>query len=207
MSSLLDLFFAGTETTALTLSWAMLYLTFFSEAQEKLCEEINRVVGDSRLPRLSDDAQMPYTKAVVLEVLRMSSLLPLGVFRSTLDNVELCSYNIPKNTMVLANFYGAHHDQDYWGDPEVFRPDRFLSPDGKSIVKHDNFLPFSVGKRACVGEALAKNEIFLFLAFIFQRFNVSLDPSNVNPSLEPTVAFTLMPPDHKLVFSQRKQQQ
>ncbi|CAL8112753.1 unnamed protein product [Orchesella dallaii] len=202
LTTLLDLFFAGGETTANTIHWICLYLAVHPHVQKKLQDEIDNVVGNSRMPSLSDELNMPYTQAVIQESMRFTSLTPVAIFHSTTQNVNLRGYKIPQNTMVLMNLYSAHHDKEYWGDPEVFRPDRFLDDEGK-VIKHEPMLTFGAGKRVCIGETLARNEIFLWITSLFQNLSILPDPANPNPSLEPIVTWILMPPHHRLMFTQR----
>lgn len=107
---------------------------------------------------------MPYTEAVLQEVLRFSAMVPLGVTHKALREVEFHGFTIPKGTLIFANLYWAMHDPKIWGDPETFRPERFLSEDGKSVLKHEALLPFSTGKRVCLGEEITtrydKNDSF-----------------------------------------------
>ncbi|ODM92124.1 Cytochrome P450 2J6 [Orchesella cincta] len=202
LSTLLDLFFAGGETTANTIHWTCLYLASFPKVQKRLQDEVDSVIGNSRLPALTDEISMPYTCAVIQESMRFTALIPLAIFHSTTQDVELKGYKIPANTMVLMNVYSALHDKEYWGDPEVFRPDRFLDDEGK-LIKHEPMVPFCPGKRVCIGEVLARNELFLYITSLFQTFSISTDPANPNPSLDPIVTWIQMPPDHHLMFTQR----
>lgn len=84
----------------------------------------------------------------------------------------------------------------------MFRPERHLEADGK-IIKHDALIPFATGKRACIGEVLARNELFLWIVSLFQNFTIVPDPSNPDPSLDPVVTWILLPPDHHLIFKRR----
>ena len=86
----------------------------------------------------------------MFEVLRFSALVPLGVFHSTTEDAVLDGYLIPKDTLVVSNLYAALHDP-VWGDPENFRPERFLLPDGTVDRFNEAFIPFSTGKRVCLG--------------------------------------------------------
>lgn len=203
LSTLLDLFFAGGETTANTIHWICLHLAAHQDAQKMLQQEIDTVIGHSRKPQLSDESSMPYTFAVIQESMRLASLVPFGIFHSTTNDVTLRGYKIPKDTMVLMNIYSALRDKEYWKpDPETFRPERHIDSNGK-IIKHDPMLTFSVGKRVCIGETLARNELFLWVTSLFQNFSVTPDPEKPNISLEPIVTWILLPPDHHLVFKQR----
>ena len=146
---------------------------------------------------------MLYLEATIHEVLRFSSLAPLGAPHKALEEVQFHGYTIPKGSMVLANIYKATREVDVWGDPEVFRPERFLASDGKSLVRYDAWMPFAVGKRTCLGETLAKDELFLFIGNLFQTFKVSTLPGEAAPSLEPFPGGILVPRPHKLIVTER----
>lgn len=96
--------------------------------------------------------RMPYTEAVLLETLRKSSLLPMGVLHRMLSDHVFHGYVFPKHCTVIPNLYAYHHDPDVWGDPENFRPERFLSEDGSKVIRRDSIMPFSVGRRVCLGK-------------------------------------------------------
>lgn len=204
LTVMLDLFFAGTESTSNTMNWLFLFLSTNLDKQEKLLHEIDTVIGPSRVPALADRDSMPYTEAVIQEVVRYSSIAPIGIFHKTTDALRVQNYVIPKNTMLILNLYACHHDREYWGDPEKFRPERFLCEDEKSVVKHDAFLGFSIGKRACLGEKLARDELFLFITTIFQQYRVAVDPENPNPTYDPIVSFLLTTQPHNFVLNRRE---
>jgi len=117
--------------------------------------------------------RMPYTQATIHEVLRMSSMVPLGIMHRTLCDKEVRGFSIRKGTVVLGNLYSAHHNKKYWNDPEKFLPERFLTKSGEKLKNSPAFVPFEVGKRRCLGENLAMETLFLFIASIFQNFRVS----------------------------------
>jgi cytochrome P450 len=119
---MLDFFTAGQETTATTLTWAVLYLATHPKVQKKLQEEIHRVIGKNRKPTLADKASLPYVEATMQEVFRMSSIVPMGVFHTTMANVSFRGFEIPKNTYVFSNIHGALRDPNVWKDPETFSP-------------------------------------------------------------------------------------
>jgi cytochrome P450 len=148
---------------------------------------------------------MPYTEATIMETLRFSSLIPTGVWHSTLRDVEFHGFLIPKDTMIIPNLYAVHHDARIWGeDVETFNPERFLSPEGRGVVRPEAFIPFSTGRRLCIGENLAKDELFLIIAAIFQTFHVETDPSEPPPSLEPVPGPVSSPKPHQLIFRLRQ---
>ncbi len=107
-------------------------------------------VLNGRPPALEDKQRMPYVEAVLHEVLRFCNVVPLGIFRATSQDAVVRGYTIPKGTMVITNLYSVHFDEKYWSDPSIFCPERFLDCNGK-FVRHEAFLPFSIGKRQIFG--------------------------------------------------------
>ncbi|XP_064113300.1 cytochrome P450 2L1-like isoform X1 [Macrobrachium nipponense] len=179
-----DMFSAGSDTTTYTMKWLVLHMAAFPDVQRKLQQEIDKVLQKDVLPTLEDRQSMPYTEAVVNEVLRKSSLTNIGVAHSAVKDTTLSGYRIPKDTLVTSASMAIHHDERYWEEPHRFLPERWLSPEGKFVMKKEGFLPFGTGKRACIGESLARTEIFIFTASIFQKFNVSA-PNGLQVDLLP----------------------
>jgi len=199
-----DLFGAGSETTSNTLTWAILYLITHPKVQEKLHREIDQVIGKNRLPTLADKSKMPYTEAITNEILRKSSLVPQGLFHCAMKDSQLNGFDIPKDTIIMANMYYVHHNPKIWGeDAAKFNPDRFMSKDGKNFVKNENLFAFSYGKRVCLGENLGRDEFFLFFTSIFQRFQIQKDPSKPEPTLEPEYGFILSSKPFSCVMKDR----
>lgn len=98
-----------------------------------------------------------------------------------------------------------HMDKEYWGDPENFRPERFFNPEGKVDLKKDITLPFGAGKRLCAGETFARNVTFLFVAAMYQNFNIKLPPKqNINDIVKrKTVGLITTTPDFWIHFEAR----
>ncbi|KAH9510291.1 cytochrome P450 2 sub U member 1 [Bulinus truncatus] len=178
------LFIAGSETTSSTILWCLLYVLNYPEVQSKIFNEIQEQIGTERLPNMADKPKMKYLKAFIMEVQRVTSIVPLGLPHLCSKESTVAGYTIPKGTIVLPNLDAVHKSKEIWGDPETFRPERFLDEQG-NIVKREELIPFSMGRRACLGESLAKMELFLFLCGLFQRFEF-LPPStnNVPPLTE-----------------------
>lgn len=187
-----DLFAAGMETTATTLCWAVIYLLYYPQVQEKCYQEIYKTVGTERLPSMQDKLQLPYLEATIMEVLRICNLVPFGVQHSVSRDVVFNGYCIPKNAIILPLMESILSDEQIWSEPKVFKPERFLDQDGK-IVRPEEFIPFSLGRRMCLGESLARMELFLFLSAMIQRFTFLPPEDGEMPSLEGILGVTLSP--------------
>ncbi|XP_041646824.1 cytochrome P450 2J4-like [Cheilinus undulatus] len=192
----LDLFGAGTETTATTLNWGLLYMIYYPQIQEKVHAEIDAVIGSSRVPSLNDRENMPYTNAVIHEIQRMGDIAPLNLFRMATKDTTLDKYTVPKGTIILSTLNSVLHDETMWETPHSFNPQHFLDQDGQ-FRKRDAFLPFSAGKRVCLGEQLARMELFLFFTSLLQRFSFTA-PEGEQPSLEFNLGGTRCPKPYRL---------
>ncbi|XP_015193959.2 vitamin D 25-hydroxylase isoform X1 [Lepisosteus oculatus] len=186
-----ELIIAGTETTTNALRWAMLYMALYPSMQGKVQKEIDSVVGKSKLPSLDNKPKMPFTEAVLHEVLRFCNIAPLGIFRATSEDTVVRGYSIPRGTTVITNLYSVHFDEKYWRKPEQFSPERFLDCHG-NFIKREAFAPFSLGRRHCLGEHLARMEMFLFFTTLLQRFTLQF-PQGSEPTLTPKLGMTLQP--------------
>ncbi|XP_053177695.1 cytochrome P450 2J4-like [Scomber japonicus] len=192
----LDLFLAGTETTSTTLQWALIYLIKNPDIQKKVQAEIDSVIGQIRQPTMADRPNLPYTDAVIHEIQRMGNILPLNGLRMASKDTTLGSYFIPKGTSLMPMLTSVLFDKTAWETPDTFNPGHFLNADGK-FVKREAFLPFSAGKRVCLGEGLAKMELFLFLVGLFQKFSFSA-PDGVVLSTEGAIGATNVPHPFKV---------
>ncbi|KAJ9576498.1 hypothetical protein L9F63_025608 [Diploptera punctata] len=164
MQICMDFFIAGAIPIGATLDFLVLMMLLHPQVQQKVQKEIDTVVGRNRLPQLSDRNNLPYLEAVLMEVQRMFIVTPVtGPRRVTKDTV-LCGYDIPKDTTVLISLWSVHRDVKHWGDPDVFRPDRFIDNKGE-LIKDDWLLNFGVGKRRCLGEALGRSCVFSILCW------------------------------------------
>ena len=189
-----ELFVAGMETTASTLSWAMLYLIHNPNIQDMLHQELDDVIGPNRLPDLEDKKKLPYLEATIAETLRISSIGPLAIPHKATVDTTLQGYHIPKGATVLVNLWSLHHDPHIWDAPNEFRPERFLDEDGNFVPPKANvFLPFSGGRRGCLGEPLARIELFLVLARLLHSFKFENPPGCDLPTLEPDGGLVLTP--------------
>ncbi|XP_008586307.1 PREDICTED: cytochrome P450 2J2 [Galeopterus variegatus] len=193
--STLDLFFAGTETTSTTLRWGLLYLALYPEIQEKVHAEIDRVIGQWRQPSTATRESMPYTNAVIHEVQRMGNIIPLNVPREATADTTLAGYHLPKGTTILTNLTALHRDPTEWATPDTFNPEHFL--ENGQFKKREAFLPFSIGKRACLGEQLAKSELFIFFTSLLQKFTFK-PANNEKLSLKFRMGLTISPVSYRI---------
>uniref|UniRef100_A0A673ANH6 Cytochrome P450 2J2-like n=1 Tax=Sphaeramia orbicularis TaxID=375764 RepID=A0A673ANH6_9TELE len=199
--SVLDLFGAGSETTSTTLRWAFLYMVKYPEIQERVQAEIDSVIGQSRPPSVDDRADLPYTDAVIHEVQRMGNIVPLSLPHVTNRDVHLRGYTIPKGVTIIPNLTSVLFDKREWKTPFTFNPGHFLNEEGK-FVKPAAFIPFSAGKRLCLGENLARMELFLFFTSFMQRFTFSMPPG-VKPVLDYRFGVTLSPVHYEICAKPR----
>ncbi|XP_078689230.1 cytochrome P450 2U1-like [Branchiostoma floridae x Branchiostoma belcheri] len=176
-----DLFVAGSETTSTTLTWALLYMVLYPEVQQKVQEEIDSVVGQDTVLSVTHRGQLPYTEAVITEIMRIKSVTPMGLPRATSNNANLFGYDIPEGTMVWPVLWSVFYDPVHYPEPEVFKPQRFLDENGK-FVKNQTFIPFSTGRRICLGENLAKMELFLLFTHLLRHFTFKLPEGAAKPT-------------------------
>ena len=173
----------------------MLYMGRYPEVQAKVHKELDQVVGEGRVPSLDDKPSLPYTEAVVMEIQRYASIVPQGVSHTVTKDVTVNGFTLPKDAMVVPLMKELLQGS-YWEDGETFRPERFLDSDGK-CKKDDHLIPFSIGelvlhnistqlqfsgKRQCLGETLAKAELFLFFTGILQQFQIKPEVDGELPS-------------------------
>ncbi len=202
----LDLFSAGIENVSHTLLWSMVYMLHNPEVMQKVQAELNEKVGEARLPTLDDCRELPYTRATMCEVMRMSSVVPTGVTHSVNSPTEFDGYTLPANVHIVPLLHSVHHDPSAWDEPESFRPERFLSADGADVVKPPSFMPFGTGQRVCIGDRMAEQELFLFFASLLHVFSVRQsdkmeDAKTPLPSLRGLPGASLRPAPFKAHFA------
>ncbi|XP_062620092.1 steroid 17-alpha-hydroxylase/17,20 lyase-like [Saccostrea cucullata] len=204
VQTIADIFFAGVDTTRFTMDWFVYFMTRFPETQIKCQEEIDRVVGSGR-PSMKDRSSLHYTEGCLFETLRLANVAGLGIPHKTICDTQVGGYDIPKSTTVLINFWALHHDTKYWKDPEQFDPTRYLDEDGKmKPTKPESWLPFSAGRRVCLGETVAKPELLLLCANLLQRFDIRLpDGVKANPEYNLKGFGIELPSDYKIVVKER----
>ncbi|XP_042185975.1 cytochrome P450 1B1-like [Oncorhynchus tshawytscha] len=193
-----DLIGAGLDTVSTCLHWMLLLLVKYPNIQTRLQEQIDKVVGRDRLPCIEDKANLAYLDAVIYETMRYTSFVPLTIPHSTTSDVTIEGFHIPKDTVVFINQWSVNHDPLQWKDPHLFDPSRFLDESGaldKDLTS--SVMIFSAGKRRCIGDQIAKVEVFLFSAILIHQCTFEDNPSQ-DLSLDCSYGLTLKPLNYKI---------
>ncbi|KAG2455941.1 CP2K1 protein, partial [Polypterus senegalus] len=239
--TVLNLFVAGTDTTAMTICWCLLLMAKYPEVQRKedglvggfdshshlvcprilslttddqacllsqpgqLQQEIDNTIG-TRPPKMEDQKEMTYTKAVIHEIQRFSNIVPLNLPHKVTTDVHFRGYLIPKGTTVIPLLTSVLRDEAHWATPNEFNPSHFLDADG-NFVENKAFLPFSAGPRVCVGKTLTRMELFLFLTALLQNFTFTPPPGVTTDQLDltPAIGLLLSPTPQELCAIRRSQ--
>ena len=193
-----DLFGAGSESTATAIQWAVLYLLKHPEIQKRLHEDIDSVIADNELAHLDDKVKLPYVEVFIMEVLRIANIAPLALPHSatTDSEVVLEGFRIPDGCSIIFNLDSVLQDPDIFENPTQFNPDRFLDEDGK-IIRPKELIPFGMGRRVCLGEAVAKMEMFLFLTTMLKTFDIVLPEDNCELDFKGILGATYSPKPFK----------
>ncbi len=174
---------AGTETTALTLAWALYEASRNPEAADRIRREGEEVYGD-REPTAADYSQLAYTRAVIQETMRLYPPI-WGLMRLAAKPDVIAGKEIRPGDRVVMFAYGAHHNPKFWDEPEAFRPERWMAGAAKKQVKY-SYLPFGGGKRSCIGGAMSQVENTLALSLLLRRFRpeyVGQNPAGINATV------------------------
>ncbi|XP_013420993.1 cytochrome P450 2J6-like [Lingula anatina] len=200
---IVDLYLAGTDTTANALRWSLVHMVNHPDVQKRVQKEIDQVIGQGRVAKMEDKASMSFTEATILEVFRMSTVVPMGGPHATSESTTLAGYTIPKDTIILGDLYRVLHDKNNFEDPYKFKPERWLDGDGK-VIKSDKMIPFSIGPRICLGKGLAEMESFIFFTTLLQNFTFKV-PEGDNPpnGVEGLHAITFSPHDYNVCTVRR----
>ncbi|MCP3768113.1 cytochrome P450 [Streptomyces sp. MAR25Y5] len=190
-SEILTLAVAGTETTASVLSWALYELARHPDAEDRVLDELDEVLG-GRAVTFEDLPRLPFLNRVVTETLRLHHTGWL-VTRRTVTETRLGRWTLPPGTELAYCQHALHRDPELFPDPSAFLPDRW--PDGGPPP---GFLPFGAGKHKCIGDRFALTELLTALATILRRVRLTLSPGQV---VEPVARATVRP--RRLVMTVR----
>ncbi|ORY81226.1 cytochrome P450 [Leucosporidium creatinivorum] len=198
----IDHFLAGTETTSTTLTYALYTLSKRPDVMATLQEELDEATPNAELIGLQEAGRLPYLNAVLKETMRLCTAGPGTFDRIAKDGMDVHGFYLPPGTVVGLQSFTLHRDPSVWGDPFVFRPERWLE---ETQEMKASFIPFSVGGRACPGLNLAWVDMRLLLSAIARRFNVSPAPETTDESMAPFDLATVSPMsgECKLFFEPR----
>ncbi|KAJ7310003.1 cytochrome P450 [Mycena albidolilacea] len=172
------LYAAGAETSAGQMEWFMISMILYPEVQTAAQQQLDEIVGRGRMPTLADYDHLPYIRAIVREVLRWRTVLPLGLPHRLSEDDWYEGFLIPKDSVIIPNIWGMNHDPAIYGvDVEIFRPERYLSESGElkpppKDTKQEGHCSYGFGKRICVGRHIANRSLFIEVAAILWSFNI-----------------------------------
>ncbi|XP_047077158.1 geraniol 8-hydroxylase-like [Lolium rigidum] len=165
-----DLFIAGSDTSSITVEWAMVELLRNPSSMTKAHEEIAQVIGSGRSVEESDIDQLPYLQAVVKETFRLHPPAPFLLPRKAQETIKIAGYMVPQGARVLVNVWAIGRDEAIWPKPDKFMPERFIGREVDYKGGDFELLPFGAGRRMCPGVPLATRMVHLVLAILLNRF-------------------------------------
>ncbi|CUA67256.1 O-methylsterigmatocystin oxidoreductase [Rhizoctonia solani] len=187
---LITLVGAGRETTVNTLLMFFLAMVLHPEVQKKAQEELDSVIGNTRLPNFEDRPQLVYIERVIQELLRWSPVIPLTPHTCFQDD-SYKGYHIPEGAILVGNIWAMTRDETVYKDPEAFDPDRFLEPSTPSAPT------FGWGRRRCPGVHFAEASLFISIASILMAFDIGVaqdeNGKDILPSGKVTNSLVLAP--------------
>ncbi|CAN1194304.1 Demethylepipodophyllotoxin synthase [Linum perenne] len=172
-SACLNLIAGGTDTTTLTLTWAISLLLNHPNILEKAYKELDKTVGRQRLIKESDIPSLTYLQSIVKETLRLYPAAPLSGPRVFTQDCTLGGYHIQKGTQLITNIWKIQHDSRVWVDPMEFQPERFLGQNFDFKGRNYEYIPFGSGRRSCPGIAFGIEMVHLTLASFLHAFEIS----------------------------------
>lgn len=169
-----DLWTGGLETVVTTIRWGILHMVHNPGIQRKIQQELDEKVGHKPL-ELIHRQQTPYFHATIDELQRIANVLPWNIPHTLNKDTVICGQRIKAGVTVMPQIGCVHFDEHMFPNPECFNPSRFLDDQG-NYQPSNNLIPFSVGKRACLGESLARMELYLVFGTLLQNFTFEVDP-------------------------------
>ncbi|KAL9545710.1 hypothetical protein MBANPS3_007016 [Mucor bainieri] len=205
-----DFILAATDTTSVTLAWSFAILCYYSDVRQKLIQELDAFISaHGRIPSFQERNDIPYTVAVMRECMRYRSMTPIGVPHSVDQDVVVDGYLLPKGCTLVSSTGSMHMNPNYYADPKVFKPERFLN-NNKTMMAAANgrlndrdHFAFGWGRRICPGIYLAEMEIFYVFVQIFARADIL--PDMTLPDIDGVLAagLTFTPNPYTLKFVAR----
>ncbi|KAL3829595.1 hypothetical protein ACJIZ3_018397 [Penstemon smallii] len=172
---LLDLFSAGTDTSSITVEWALTELMRNPEIMLKAQNELRNIIGHTeQIIQESDIPKLPYLRAVIKETFRLHPAAPLSVPHKPKEDMEVNGYIVPKNSQISINIWAIGRDSCAWSEPDLFKPERFLERETDFHGQHFELIPFGGGRRMCLGMPLANRTVDLMVATFIHNFDWKL---------------------------------
>ncbi|PAV17646.1 cytochrome P450 [Pyrrhoderma noxium] len=162
-------FAAGIATITATVEVFLMAMLHYPECLNKARSEIDSIVGRDRMPSFEDMNSLPYTNALIKEVLRWKPIARTGFAHATTKDDTYKGFYIPKGSVVYANIYAISKDSDIFPEPDSFIPERFISPTHPRVINFD--LPFGFGRRICPGKQVALQAVFIIISRLIWGFN------------------------------------
>nr|XP_056705952.1 cytochrome P450 2J2-like [Euleptes europaea] len=192
-----DFFIAGSDTTVNTVLWGLLLIAMHPDIQAKVHKEIDDVLDSFQSFEYRDKKKLPYTTAVIHEILRAHPILTFGIPRRCVADLNVLGFFIPKGTCVNLDLDSIFFDPKIWDAPTEFNPNNFLDKDGHFVEKEE-FIAFGAGARVCLGEQLARTELFVFFTSLLRSFTFQLPEGVTENGKKPMSGFTTATPPYKI---------
>ncbi|KAL4069143.1 cytochrome P450 [Scleroderma yunnanense] len=197
-----SMFGAGTDTTASAITFMIMSAALHPEAQAKVHEELDAVVGRNKLPTFADWENLPQLTAFMLENLRWRPIAPGGLPHRATKDVIWNGYVIPAGTCVIGNIWAIAHDPEIFPNPDEFDPQRWIDANGN--VRQDlEFFSFGFGRRVCPGRHVANRSMFINTAYMLWSFRISEDPALPIDSLAFLDTIVVHPDPFKVIIEPR----
>ncbi|XP_063162794.1 cytochrome P450 2A3-like [Candoia aspera] len=181
-----DLFIAGTDTIAVTLSWGLFFMVAHPDIQEKVQKEIENALDPHKTICYEDRKKLPYSHAVIHEIQRLSSNPFFTLSRLCTTDLNIFDSYIPKGSLVIPDLCSVLLDPRQWETPQKFNPKHFLDEDGKFVFRED-FFTYGAGCRECLGKTLAQMELFIFFTNLMKTFTFQQPEGMKEVNMEPAI--------------------
>ncbi|XP_034236818.1 probable cytochrome P450 304a1 isoform X1 [Thrips palmi] len=191
---LVDYLFPVSTVPPVTVAMALSYLAQHPDKQDAAHREIVAVVGRGRLPTLDDRPSLPYTEAILREVLRLDTNTVLSVTHKCTEDTFFREYFVPKGTLLIPNIWAANRDPAVFEKGDEFVPERFLDSRTGTLKKKDPTMAFGLGKRLCAGETFSRQTMFLYLSALLQNYSFAVSADGYLPSEEDMIPGVLVTP-------------
>jgi cytochrome P450 len=157
------------------------------EIQQRAQTEIDTVIGQHRLPNMSDRGSLPYADAIIKEIIRWGTVSPVALPRTTAADDEVFGYKIPKGCLVIPNMWAMLHDESVYPEPMKFDPTRFI---GENQQPDPRELAFGWGRRVCPGQHIGEASVFIQIVSVLSGFDIRRALDGTGKEIEPEVGFT-----------------